>query len=175
MQLFEAIQTKVNEWRAQKFACAYPALAEILDYARLEGESLRFLRKAQLRALETHWYLRVIEKTPHISELYGKYFSLASDRIKALGIPDKNSDINELLVNYGLPRVLELIRTDDKFVRRFDLESLRETLTLDYPSYIFALAMGAGKTILIGTIIATEFAMGLEYPDAQFVKNALVF
>ena len=35
--------------------------------------------------------------------------------------------------------------------------------------------MGAGKTILIGAIIATEFAMAQEYPDADFVQNALVF
>ncbi len=55
-------------------------------------------------------------------------------------------------------------------------EALRETLSLSYPSYILALAMGAGKTILTGTIIATEFAMALEYPDnTNFVKNALVF
>ena len=46
---------------------------------------------------------------------------------------------------------------------------MRETLTLDYPSYILALAMGAGKTILIGAICATEFAMALEYPDGPFV------
>jgi hypothetical protein len=46
---------------------------------------------------------------------------------------------------------------------------------LAYPSYIQALAMGAGKTILIGAIIATEFAMALEYPDGPFVQNALVF
>jgi Type III restriction enzyme, res subunit. len=55
------------------------------------------------------------------------------------------------------------------------LEAVRESLTLKYPSYILALAMGAGKTVLIGSIIATEFAMSLEYPDANFVKNALVF
>ena len=35
--------------------------------------------------------------------------------------------------------------------------------------------MGAGKTALIGAIIATEFAMALEYPDRDFVENALVF
>jgi hypothetical protein len=35
--------------------------------------------------------------------------------------------------------------------------------------------MGAGKTILIGAIIATEFAMALEYPEGNFVRNALVF
>ena|SRR5271157_5825251 len=35
--------------------------------------------------------------------------------------------------------------------------------------------MGAGKIALIGAIIATEFAMALEYPDGPFVQNALVF
>ncbi len=35
--------------------------------------------------------------------------------------------------------------------------------------------MGAGKTMLISTIIATEFAMSFEYPEANFMKNALVF
>ncbi|MEW6448089.1 MAG: hypothetical protein AB1426_08380 [Bacillota bacterium] len=43
------------------------------------------------------------------------------------------------------------------------------------PSYIFALAMGAGKTILIGAIIGTEFAMALENPEGPIVQNALVF
>ena len=60
--------------------------------------------------------------------------------------------------------LLEQIKTDDAMVKRYNLESLRETLALAYPSYIFALAMGAGKTILIAAIIATEFAMALEYP-----------
>ncbi|MDD3175353.1 MAG: DEAD/DEAH box helicase family protein, partial [Candidatus Nanoarchaeia archaeon] len=42
------------------------------------------------------------------------------------------------------------------------------------PSYILALAMGSGKTILIGSIICTEFTLALEYQN-NFVKNALVF
>jgi len=54
------------------------------------------------------------------------------------------------------------IRTDDRFVADLKLDTLRETLDLDYASYILALAMGAGKTILIGAIIATEFAMAME-------------
>jgi len=76
----------------------------------------------------------------------------------------------------GINSIFEKIKVDEDFVREYRLEALRETLSLSYPSYILALAMGAGKTILIGTIIATEFAMALEYPDnTNFVKNALVF
>lgn len=80
-----------------------------------------------------------------------------------------------LLLKGGVEGFFKRVATDDTLVKDLKLESLRETLTLEYPSYIFALAMGAGKTILIGTIIATEFAMALEYPDGPFVENALVF
>lgn len=77
--------------------------------------------------------------------------------------------------DYDYEALIERIKTDNAVVRANRLESLRETLTLDYPSYILALAMGAGKTILMGTIVATEFAMAQEYPDGPFVQNALIF
>ena len=68
----------------------------------------------------------------------------------------------------------------DDFIRKDSntakgTEILYESLTLPYPSYIFALAMGAGKTVLIGAIVATEFSMGLAYPNGYFMRNALVF
>ena len=78
------------------------------------------LRAAQFRAVETYWYLRLVEGTPHIADLYCDLFPSITDRLVAL---------------------------------------LRETLALDYPSRILALAMGAGKTVLIGAI-ATEFTIG---------------
>jgi type III restriction enzyme len=83
--------------------------------------------------------------------------------------------IRDYVEDHGIEALWERIKTDDAFVKDFKLEALRETLTLDYPSYILALAMGAGKTILIGAIIATEFAMALEYPEGPFVQNALIF
>ncbi len=66
---------------------------------------------------------------------------------------------------------------DPKWAAENRIDALHESATLAYPSYIFALAMGAGKTVLIGAIVATEFAMSFEYPDAMapFMKNALVF
>jgi hypothetical protein len=32
--------------------------------------------------------------------------------------------------------------------------------------------MGAGKTILIGAIVATEFAMALEHPGGPFIQRS---
>jgi len=176
--LHEAIQERVATWRAGRYACAdYSTIGEILDYARLpESDTPRFLRPPQLRALETYWYLRLVEQTPHVADLYARCFPKPTERLTALGVPVAHERVSDILLNEGgTEEFLRRVRTDDDLVKTLKLESLRETLTLDYPSYILALAMGAGKTILIGTIIATEFAMAIEYPDAPFVQNALVF
>jgi type III restriction enzyme len=173
--LYQRLVERVGRWRNDDYPSeAFPAISEILNWSRVEetGE-LRFLRKPQFRALETYWYLRLVENTPRVFDLYKGSFPQTNELLKALGLD--HSDIKDVVVNDGPEALWERIRTDDDFVRTFRLQALRETLTLDYPSYILALAMGAGKTILIGAIIATEFAMAMEYPDAGFVQNALVF
>lgn len=173
--LYQVLARKVDEWRREGYpAPDYPAIAEIFEWASdPESGTLRFLRKPQLRALETYWYLRLVEGTPHILALYQKLFPDPAELLDALGLGAPQ--IVRLVAGQPLDSLWERIRTDDRFVREFRLEGVRETLTLDYPSYILALAMGAGKTILIGAIFATELAMALEYPDGPFVQNALVF
>ncbi len=155
----------------------YPALIEILEWQKdSERDNLRYLRRPQFQALETYWYLRLVEGTPHIFDLYRKMFPKQSELLGALGLDQHG--IKEFVLDEGMDALFKRIKADDTFVHDFKLESLRETLILDYPSYILALAMGAGKTILIGAIIATEFAMAQEYPhdpNAPFVQNALVF
>lgn len=175
MHLYELLADKVATWRQNGYPTPdHPAIAEILDYAWLiPGEQPRVLRLAQISALETYWYLRLVEGTPHITRLYKRLFSRKSDRAKAFGMD--HPDLLKMLIDYDLDELLDQVRTDDAMVKKYRLEALRETLALDYPSYILALAMGAGKTMLIGTIIATEFAMALETPDGPFIQNALVF
>jgi hypothetical protein len=112
--------------------------------------------------------------TPKIGELYRNFYN-GPDLLEVLGIPYAKKEITDILINSGLEGVIEKIKTDDEFTKKYKLEGLRESLTLPYPSYILALAMGAGKTILIASIIATEFALSFEHPQDNFVKNALVF
>jgi len=176
----QKLKEKVSEWRSSNYASEYPALSEILNFNIIEienspGIALRYLRKAQFEALETYWYLRIIEKTPHIYSLYKILYEDPSDLLNSFGIKLTQEDLIRIMSKGGIDNVFERIKTDDEFVKVNRLETVRETLSLKYPSYILALAMGAGKTVLIGSIIATEFALALEYPDAQFVKNALVF
>ncbi len=174
--LYQALAAGVDEWRQAQYPCdKFPAIREILEYAVEDEETsqLRYLRHAQFRALETYWYLRLVLNTPKIPELYEKLFPKPKDRREAMGLT--HPEIVGYIADEGFDACLERILTDNKFVRQYALESLRESLTLDYASYILALAMGAGKTILMGSIVAIEFAMALEYPDGPFVQNALVF
>ncbi len=174
--LYEVLATRVDRWRADGYPTPdHPAIAEILEWtADPESGASRFLRRPQVRALETYWYLRLVEGTPHILDLYRRLFPHPPDLLDAL-LGLTAPELARQFLGTPLDDILHRVRTDDALVRRFRLESVRETLGLDYPSYILALAMGAGKTILIGAIFATEFAMALEYPDGPFVQNALVF
>lgn len=179
MNLHERIKIEVINWKKKSYASSYSTISEILEWQVLNGKNgssaLRYLRKPQLEALETYWYLRLEKDTSHTFDLYKNLISDPYDLLSAFGIPVTHEKIARLLAQGGANAVIEKIKTDDEFVRQFRLHAVRETLALSYPSYILALAMGAGKTVLIGSIIATEFAMALEYPDNSFVKNALVF
>lgn len=175
MSLYEKLAQEVGQWRSQGYPCEdYSSISEILQWASdPAGEGFK-LRIPQLRALETYWYLRLCEETPHTFKLYRKMYPKGTELLDALGLD--HPEIKDSVIDEGwIEGIISKIKTDDNFTHKFRLEALRESLNLVYPSYIFALAMGAGKTVLIGAILATEFAMALEYPDGPFVQNALVF
>jgi len=171
--LHQQLAAAVSRWRDAGYPQeSYPAIAEILQYGfEPETGDFRYLRRAQFRALETYWYLRLQLGTPTIPELYERLFPKPKDRLAAMGVS------NELFAeaDFDFDTLIDRVLRDNALVRQHKLESLRETLNLDYPSYILALAMGAGKTILMGAIVATEFAMAHEYPVGPFVQNALIF
>jgi predicted nucleotidyltransferase len=173
--LHEVLAPRVASWAKEGYPSdSYPAIAEIFDWIRdPDTGSPRFLRTPQIHALETYWYLRLIEGTPTVFDLYERFYPGRVDRLDALGMG--SPEITRWLVDHSLEELWDRVRDDEEFVRLHRLEAVRETLALSYPSYILALAMGAGKTILIGAVIATEFALSLEYPDGPFVQNALVF
>jgi hypothetical protein len=173
--LHELIAARVAEWRDGGYPHdAYPAISEILEFQTdLDAGAPRFLRAPQLQALETYWYLRLVEGTPHVLDLYRRLYPATTEFLEALGLGQPQ--LQRMALDEGVDALLDRVKIDDELVRDYKLESVRETLTLDYSSYILALAMGAGKTILIGAIIATEFTMAQEYPDGDFVQNALVF
>ena len=177
-QLFEKLRDDAQEWRKEGYPCSdYPLIGEILRW-QFEGDAeergpLKYLREPQFQSLEVYWHLRLVRETPHIVDLYKHYYgddiSVFCD---ALGIkisPDALAFID------SIDPIINKVKTDTDFAMDNVSDTVYEAVTLDYPSYIFALAMGSGKTVLIATIIATEFAMALRDPKGGFMKNALVF
>lgn len=174
MNLYEIIKKEVTQWKKEGYKSNFEALTEIFEYINKES----YLRQAQIEALENYWYIRNILGSPTIEELYKKHIK-GTKLLKALGVPENNyaglEHLPENIQEQAIESIIDKIKNDNEFVKQNRLDGVRETLTLSYPSYILALAMGSGKTILIASIIATEFAMSLEHPDEHFIKNALVF
>ena len=176
-QLFEKLKAAVDEWRKSGYPCGdYPLIGDILawqtEYLDDNTPTLKYLREPQFLALEVYWYVRLILKTPKIVDLYKHFYGADKNEFfKAIGIPMPRIELRYAAID----AVINDVKNDEEFVKSQKLDVLHEAVNLDYPSYILALAMGAGKTVLIGAIIATEFAMSLRYPQGAFMKNALVF
>lgn len=134
-ELHERLAERVRDWRVAGYPADCPAIAEILEYA-VEGEEdgrpfpasgwLRFFRAPQLRALETYWYLRLVERTPHIGHLYASLYPRDGERLDALGLGGDFARI--ALDEGGADALLRRIRTDDAFAAEHRLDALRETL-----------------------------------------------
>jgi hypothetical protein len=129
MHLFEALAQRIAAWRENQYKHHdYPAIGEILEWVRNPDVPTFRLRAPQIRALETYWYLRLVENTPHIFELYTDLFPKVTERLDALGLT--HPDMRELALDIGIDGVIEKVREDDDFVKKYKLEALRETLTL---------------------------------------------
>jgi hypothetical protein len=99
ISIIDKLIEKVDLWRNEDYTCDYPAISEILNFSIVESErekTLEYLRKAQFEALETYWYLRLVEKTPHVFELYKKFYNDPIKLLKVLGIPIENQEILKL-------------------------------------------------------------------------------
>ena len=174
MTIIQKIQTDVKIWRESGYPTAISQVKEILNFQQTaSSKQYKFLRKAQFWAIETYLFLRFVKNTPKIIDLYKNYYSLPQEFCKALGANHIQEESFEFIDT--IDKVLQSI---DKNKDKYKYHSLIETLHLDYPSYILALAMGSGKTNIISSIIAIEFAIAMQNEnnaDFQFMQNALVF
>ena len=118
MTLHSILKSKVAEWRKSNYSSDYPVISEIFNYnLNSETQTLSYLRKAQFEALETYWYLRLIEKTRHIFDLY-KELLQPRELLNSLGINLTPEDLTDILLNGGgIDSIFVKIKNDDEFVR----------------------------------------------------------
>ncbi|MFH1401500.1 MAG: DEAD/DEAH box helicase family protein [Parcubacteria group bacterium] len=149
----QRIQQKVALWRDGNYKGVERETLNILTHIKRVG----FLHKPQVEALETYIYLKEITANKSSLEVFKSLFDSEKEMLLALVPKDEAFD---LLGNKE--------RIDNLMTDRFGVS--------DYPNQVYALTMGAGKTILMAVMTLYDFILSYYHPDdKRFAKNALVF
>lgn len=119
------------------------------------SNSTSFLRQPQYEALEMYIFLKEYLDNAPVHAIF-KEWAETKDRFEGRTQLALFESVN-----------------DEQYKQLFErMQSYQRV----YPNYIFALTMGTGKTILMGTCIFYEFLLANKFPtDPRFCHNALVF
>ena len=121
-----------------------------------------FLRQPQFEALEMYVFIKEFINNAHMYEIFDKWRKHQ----------DYFSDASYYTIHKGGQGTLLDLGDEQNELIFKQMKKYKEA----YPNYIYALTMGLGKTILMGTCIFYEFLLAKKYPkDKRFCHNALVF
>ena len=152
-----AIQNKVTIWRDDNYQGVEKETLNILIHIKKVG----FLHEPQVKAFETYIYLNEILENKSSVEIVKAVFDSEKDLILSLGL--SKDEMIELL-------------TDENKQEKINKRIHERYNGIEYANQVYALTMGAGKTILMGTFMLYDFVLSYNHPnDKRFAKNALVF
>lgn len=149
---------------------------KFLAYNDSEENPTAYLRRPQFEALEMYVFIKEFLDNAQVHEIFDDWRNRR----------DRFSDASYYAIRKGGQTTIDDFRAtaDGQYVY-LPKETEKQTETLfkqmkkyreDYSNYIYALTMGLGKTILMGTCIFYEFLLANKYPrDKRFCHNALVF
>jgi hypothetical protein len=151
------IQKRVSKWREEGHKGIHRETENILSHIK----KVAFLHGPQVEALETYIYLKEVIGNKPSAEIFKQSFEDEKDFIMALGLSSREAF--DLAFDKNKEEKIQKI-LDEKFG------------TLDYANQVYALTMGAGKTILMATMMLYDFVLSFYHKDDErFAKNALVF
>ena len=133
---------------------------KFLSYNNKDENKNAFLRKPQFEALEMYVFIKEFMNNAQVYELFDDWRN------------KRNRFSEASYYSNGQLRLGDALTEKQTDVLFKQMKKYRES----YPNYIYALTMGLGKTILMGTCIFYEFLLAKKYPkDKRFCHNALVF
>ncbi len=151
------IQNKVNDWRNSGYHGVRKETLNILTHIKKTG----FLHQPQIEALETYIFLKEILGNKSSVDIVKVIFDNEKDLISSLGLSKEQA--------------YELVFDKEK-EEKINKRIHEQYNGIDYANQVYALTMGAGKTILMGTMMLYDFVLAYYHPeDKRFAKNALVF
>lgn len=152
-----AIQNKVADWRNNNYQGIEKETLNMLTHIKKVG----FLHEPQIEALETYIYLKEILGNKPSVAIVKAVFDNEKDLISSLGLSKEQA--------------YELVFDKDK-EEKINQRIHEQHNGIDYANQLYALTMGTGKTILMGTMMLYDFVLSFYHPqDKRFAKNALVF
>lgn len=155
--LLTALVKSVSDWKTSGYPDVLPETQNILRHIK----SIGYLHQPQIEALETYIYLKEVLGNKPTYHAMRSVFSSEKDLILALGLSQNEA--------------LELAFDADK-EKKINQKLYEQFGELDYANQIYALTMGSGKTVLMGTMILYDFVLSFYHPDDnRFAKNILVF
>lgn len=133
---------------------------KFLSYNDKDENKNAFLRKPQFEALEMYVFIKEFMNNAQVYELFDDWRN------------KRNRFSEASYYSNGQLRLGDALTEKQTDVLFKQMKKYRES----YPNYIYALTMGLGKTILMGTCIFYEFLLAKKHPkDKRFCHNALVF
>ena len=133
---------------------------KFLSYNDKDENKNAFLRKPQFEALEMYVFIKEFMNNAQVYELFDDWRN------------KRNRFSEASYYSNGQLRLGDALTEKQTDVLFKQMKKYKES----YPNYIYALTMGLGKTILMGTCIFYEFLLAKKYPkDKRFCHNALVF
>lgn len=134
-----------------------------LDYNDKDKRSDAYLRRPQFEALEMYVFIKEFLGNKQIKDIFDDWANKRGDfSERSFYSVDKN----------GVQDMFADITKEQTKITFKQMENVLE----EYPNYIYALAMGLGKTTLMATCIFYEFYLANKYQkDQKYCHNVIVF
>ncbi|WP_433991514.1 DEAD/DEAH box helicase family protein [Kordia algicida OT-1] len=148
-----------------------PLTRKFLNFNNSENAN-SWLRKPQFEALEIYVFLKEFLDNRYLYEIFEDWYNKSSqfEGRQDIGVSQSKGTLGTFEL-FGPSE----FQNDDKIAFEEIFKQI-EAFKQSYPNYIFALAMGIGKTVLMATTIFYEFLLANKYPkNTNYCHNALVF
>ncbi|MFE8423768.1 TnsA endonuclease N-terminal domain-containing protein [Tenacibaculum sp. ZH5_bin.1] len=148
-----------------------PLTRKFLNFNNSENVN-SWLRKPQFEALEIYVFLKEFLGNKYLYEVFEDWYNKSNlfEGRQDIGVSQSKGTLGTFEL-FGPSE----FQNDDKIAFEEIFKQI-EAFKQSYPNYIFALAMGIGKTVLMATTIFYEFLLANKYPkNTNYCHNALVF
>lgn len=148
-----------------------PLTRKFLNFNNSENAN-SWLRKPQFEALEIYVFLKEFLGNRYLYEIFEDWYNKSNqfEGRQDIGVSQSKGTLGTFEL-FGPSE----FQNDDKIAFEEIFKQI-EAFKQSYPNYIFALAMGIGKTVLMATTIFYEFLLANKYPkNTNYCHNALVF